>query len=424
MKINQSAGLHGIITVPGDKSISHRAIMLGALADGTTRITGFLMGEDCLSTIDCFRKMGVEIEVGEREVLVHGVGLYGLKQPAEPLYTGNSGTTTRLLCGILAGQRFEVQLSGDASIQKRPMGRVITPLREMGAKIEGIQGNYCPLTMYPSTQLHGITYELPVASAQLKSAVLLAGLYASGQTCVVEPAPSRDHTERMLRALGVSVETDGNVITLTPPARLTAKDVTVPSDISSAAFFLVAGAIVPNSELTIQNVGVNPTRTGILDVLRDMGADITISNYRDDVEPICDLTVRSSKLHGATIGGDVIPRLIDELPVLAVAAAFAEGRTVIRDAQELKVKESNRIAAMVSELSKAGAAVSETEDGMVIDGGKPLHGAAFETYNDHRIAMSMAVCALGCTGQSEILHPDVVAISYPDFFDTLSTLGE
>ena len=424
MKINQSAGLHGIITVPGDKSISHRAIMLGALADGTTRITGFLMGEDCLSTIDCFRKMGVEIEVGEREVLVHGVGLHGLKQPAEPLYTGNSGTTTRLLCGILAGQRFEVQLSGDASIQKRPMGRVITPLREMGAKIEGIQGNYCPLTMYPSTQLHGITYELPVASAQLKSAVLLAGLYASGQTCVVEPAPSRDHTERMLRALGVSVETDGNVITLTPPARLTAKDVTVPSDISSAAFFLVAGAIVPNSELTIQNVGVNPTRTGILDVLRDMGADITISNYRDDVEPICDLTVRSSKLHGTTIGGDVIPRLIDELPVLAVAAAFAEGRTVIRDAQELKVKESNRIAAMVSELSKAGAAVSETEDGMVIDGGKPLHGAAFETYNDHRIAMSMAVCALGCIGQSEILHPDVVAISYPDFFDTLSTLGE
>lgn len=424
MKINQSAGLHGIITVPGDKSISHRAIMLGALADGTTRITGFLMGEDCLSTIDCFRKMGVEIEVGEREVLVHGVGLHGLKQPAEPLYTGNSGTTTRLLCGILAGQRFEVQLSGDASIQKRPMGRVITPLREMGAKIEGIQGNYCPLTMYPSTQLHGITYELPVASAQLKSAILLAGLYASGQTCVVEPAPSRDHTERMLRALGVSVETDGNVISLTPPARLTAKDVTVPSDISSAAFFLVAGAIVPNSELTIQNVGVNPTRTGILDVLRDMGADITISNYRDDVEPICDLTVRSSKLHGTTIGGDVIPRLIDELPVLAVAAAFAEGQTVIRDAQELKVKESNRIAAMVSELSKAGAAVSETEDGMVIDGGKPLHGAAFETYNDHRIAMSMAVCALGCTGQSEILHPDVVAISYPDFFDTLSTLGE
>ena len=424
MKINQSAGLHGIITVPGDKSISHRAIMLGALADGTTRITGFLMGEDCLSTIDCFRKMGVEIEVGEREVLVHGVGLHGLKQPAEPLYTGNSGTTTRLLCGILAGQRFEVQLSGDASIQKRPMGRVITPLREMGAKIEGIQGNYCPLTMYPSTQLHGITYELPVASAQLKSAILLAGLYASGQTCVVEPAPSRDHTERMLRALGVSVETDGNVISLTPPARLTAKDVTVPSDISSAAFFLVAGAIVPNSELTIQNVGVNPTRTGILDVLRDMGADITISNYRDDMEPICDLTVRSSKLHGTTIGGDVIPRLIDELPVLAVAAAFAEGQTVIRDAQELKVKESNRIAAMVSELSKAGAAVSETEDGMVIDGGKPLHGAAFETYNDHRIAMSMAVCALGCTGQSEILHPDVVAISYPDFFDTLSTLGE
>lgn len=423
MNMNQSAGLHGTITVPGDKSISHRAVMFGALANGTTHITGFLMGEDCLSTIDCFRRMGVPIEVGDKEVVVHGVGMHGLKQPTEPLYTGNSGTTTRLLCGILSGQRFDVTMSGDASIQKRPMGRVMTPLREMGAEIEGVNGNYCPLTIHPSASLHGIEYTLPVASAQLKSAILLAGLYAKGQTKVIEPAPSRDHTERMLRALGVSVETDGNVITLTPPEDLAAKDVAVPADISSAAFFLVAGAIIPNSEITIQNVGVNPTRTGILDVLRDMGADITVSNYRDDIEPVCDLTVRSSKLHGTVIGGEVIPRLIDELPVLAVAAAFAEGQTIIRDAQELKVKESNRIAAMVSELSKAGAEVQETEDGMIIEGGKPLHGASFETYNDHRIAMSMAVCALGCEGASEILNPHVVAISYPDFFDTLSGLG-
>ncbi|MGN1007890.1 MAG: 3-phosphoshikimate 1-carboxyvinyltransferase [Butyricicoccus sp.] len=423
MNMNQSAGLHGTITVPGDKSISHRAVMFGALANGITHITGFLMGEDCLSTIDCFRRMGVPIEVGDKEVVVHGVGMHGLKQPTEPLYTGNSGTTTRLLCGILSGQRFDVTMSGDASIQKRPMGRVMTPLREMGAEIEGVNGNYCPLTIHPSASLHGIEYTLPVASAQLKSAILLAGLYAKGQTKVIEPAPSRDHTERMLRALGVSVETDGNVITLTPPEDLAAKDVAVPADISSAAFFLVAGAIIPNSEITIQNVGVNPTRTGILDVLRDMGADITVSNYRDDIEPVCDLTVRSSKLHGTVIGGEVIPRLIDELPVLAVAAAFAEGQTIIRDAQELKVKESNRIAAMVSELSKAGAEVQETEDGMIIEGGKPLHGASFETYNDHRIAMSMAVCALGCEGASEILNPDVVAISYPDFFDTLSGLG-
>lgn len=423
MNMNQSTGLRGTITVPGDKSISHRAIMFGALANGVTHITGFLMGEDCLSTIDCFRRMGVPIEVGNKEVVVHGVGLHGLKQPSEPLYTGNSGTTTRLLCGILSGQRFDVTMSGDASIQKRPMGRVMTPLREMGAEIEGVNGNYCPLTIHPSASLHGIEYALPVASAQLKSAILLAGLYASGETKIIEPAPSRDHTERMLRALGVSVETNGNVITLTPPEDLAAKDVAVPADISSAAFFLVAGAIIPNSEITIQNVGVNPTRTGILDVLRDMGADITVSNYQDDIEPVCDLTVRSSKLHGTVIGGEVIPRLIDELPVLAVAAAFAEGKTIIRDAQELKVKESNRIAAMVSELSKAGADVEETEGGMIIQGGKPLHGACFETYNDHRIAMSMAVCALGCEGTSEILNPDVVAISYPDFFDTLSKLG-
>lgn len=423
MNMNQSSGLHGTITVPGDKSISHRAVMFGALANGVTHITGFLMGEDCLSTIDCFRRMGVPIEVGDKEVVVHGVGMRGLKQPSEPLYTGNSGTTTRLLCGILSGQPFDVTMSGDASIQKRPMGRVMTPLREMGAEIEGVNGNYCPLTIHPSTSLHGIEYTLPVASAQLKSAILLAGLYAKGETKVIEPAPSRDHTERMLRALGVSVKTDGNVITLTPPEDLAAKDVAVPADISSAAFFLVAGAILPNSEITIRNVGVNPTRTGILDVLRDMGADITVSNYCDDIEPVCDLTVRSSKLHGTVIGGEVIPRLIDELPVLAVAAAFAEGETIIRDAQELKVKESNRIAAMVSELSKAGADVQETDDGMIIEGGKPLHGASFETYNDHRIAMSMAICALGCQGASEIRNPDVVAISYPDFFDTLSKLG-
>lgn len=423
MKLTQQKNLRGAITVPGDKSISHRAVMFGALAQGVTRITGFLMGEDCLSTIDCFRRMGVEVDVSEREVVVHGVGLHGLKKPDRPLYTGNSGTTTRLLCGILAGQDFEVSLSGDASIQKRPMGRVMTPLREMGAEMEGVNGNYCPLTLRAGHKLHGISYTMPVASAQLKSAILLAGLYADGPTSVTEPAPSRDHTERMLRALGVSVESSGCTVRLTPPKDLQARYIAVPADISSAAFFLVAGAIVPGSEITIRNVGINPTRTGILDVLRAMGADITQSNVREDMEPVCDLTVRSSSLHGTTIGGALIPRLIDELPVLAVAAAFAEGETRICDAQELKVKESNRIAAMVAELKRAGADVEETEDGMVIRGGKPLHGAAFETYHDHRIAMSMAICALGCQGESEIIDPDVVAISYPDFFQTLSGLG-
>lgn len=413
--------LRGTVTVPGDKSISHRAVMFGALAEGDTHITGFLMGEDCLSTISCFRKMGVSIDVSDQEVVVHGAGLHGLKAPTELLYTGNSGTTTRLLCGILAGQPFCSILNGDASIQKRPMGRIIKPLRMMGANINGKEGNLCPLTIQPAA-LKGIHYELPVASAQLKSAILLAGLFADGQTTVIEPAASRDHTERMLRGLGAKVETNGKIITLTPPETLYAMDVTVPGDISSAAYFLIAGLILPNSEITIRNVGVNPTRTGILDALKAMGADIERLNERNDVEPVCDLRVCSSKLHGAEIGGDIIPRLIDELPVLAVAAAFAKGETVIRDAQELKVKESNRIAAMTTELSRAGADVTETNDGMMIRGGKKLHGAAFTSYSDHRIAMSMAICALACEGESSIDDPACVAISYPTFFQTLDSL--
>ena len=422
MQIQPCGPLHGEITVPGDKSISHRAVMLGALANGTTHITGFLMGEDCLSTIDCFRKMGVSIDVSDKEVVVEGVGLHGLTAPECELYTGNSGTTTRLLSGILAGQSFTSTMNGDATIQRRPMGRVMKPLREMGASIEGKDDNFCPLTMHPS-ELHGIEYRLPVASAQLKSAILLAGLYAEGQTTVIEPAPSRDHTERMFRALGVEIETNGNVITLNPPEDLHAVDIAVPSDISSAAYFLVAGAIVPGSELTIKNVGVNPTRTGIIDVLRDMGADITESNFRDDAEPVCDLTVRYSRLHGTEIGGAISPRLIDELPVIAVAAAFAEGETVIRDAQELKVKESNRIASMVAELSKAGVDVEETDDGMIVRGGEKPHGASFETYKDHRIAMSLSILGLAAEGASRIDEPEVVAISYPDFFGTIEKLG-
>lgn len=422
MQISPCGPLRGEITVLGDKSISHRAVMLGALASGTTHITGFLMGEDCLSTIDCFRKMGVQIDVTAEEVIVEGVGLHGLSAPTDTLYTGNSGTTTRLLCGILAGQPFASTLTGDASIQKRPMGRVMQPLREMGASITGKDGNLCPLHIRPS-ELLGIEYRLPVASAQLKSAILLAGLYAEGQTTVIEPAPSRDHTERMFRMLGVEIETHGDTITLEPPEDLHAIDIAVPGDISSAAFFLVAGLIVPDSVLTIRNVGVNPTRTGVLDVLRDMGADIEQINFVDGAEPICDLTVRHSRLHGVEIGGAIIPRLIDELPVVAVAAAFADGETVIRDAQELKVKESNRIAAMVTELQKAGVDAQETADGMIIRGGKTPQGASFATYQDHRIAMSLAVLALAAAGDSRIDDPAVVAISYPDFFDTLSSLG-
>lgn len=421
--LTTARALRGDVTVPGDKSISHRAVMFGALADADTHITGFLMGEDCLSTISCFEKMGVSIDVSEKEVVVHGVGLHGLKAPTELLYTGNSGTTTRLLCGILAGQPFSCTLNGDASIQKRPMGRIIKPLREMGADISGKDGNLCPLDIHPAP-LHGIRYDMPVASAQLKSAILLAGLFADGPTTVIEPAPSRDHTERMLRGLGAQVVSNGTEITLTPPKALHAVNVEVPGDISSAAYFLVAGLILPNSDILIRNVGVNPTRTGILDALEAMGANIERLNERGTVEPICDLRVRSSHLHGTTISGDLIPRLIDEIPVLAVAAAFAEGETVIRDAQELKVKESNRIATMTTELSKTGADVQETDDGMMIRGGKPLHGADFASYADHRVAMSMAVCALACEGDSSIDDPDCVAISYPTFFETLDALKQ
>ena len=421
--LTAAQSLRGDVTVPGDKSISHRAVMFGALADADTHITGFLMGEDCLSTISCFKKMGVSIDVSEKEVVVHGVGLHGLKAPDELLYTGNSGTTTRLLCGILAGQPFSSTVNGDASIQKRPMGRIMKPLREMGADISGKDGNLCPLTIHPAP-LHGIRYTMPVASAQLKSAILLAGLFADGPTTVVEPAPSRDHTERMLRGLGAQVVSNGTEITLTPPKALHAVNVEVPGDISSAAYFLVAGLILPDSDIVIRNVGINPTRTGSLDALEAMGANIERLNERGTVEPICDLRVRSSHLHGTTICGDMIPRLIDEIPVLAVAAAFAEGETVIRDAQELKVKESNRIATMTAELSKTGADVRETEDGMIIRGDKPLHGANFASYADHRVAMSMAVCALACEGDSSIDDPDCVAISYPTFFETLDALKQ
>lgn len=422
MIIKKANSLNGVINVSGDKSISHRAIMLGAIANGKTKITNFLMGEDCMSTIECFRKMGVKINIEKDTVIVEGVGLNGLKQPQTELYTGNSGTTTRLLCGILSGQDFETKINGDNSIQKRPMKRIITPLEKMGAIIQSKNG-FCPLKIHKKENLTGIEYTLPVASAQIKSAVLLAGLYAKGNTTVIEPVSSRDHTERMLKALGVDIIKDNNKIILSPPPVLNAKNIIIPSDISSAAFFIVAGCIIPNSQITIKNVGINPTRTGIIDILKQMGANITQTNYKNDVEPVCDIIVKSSELNGVTISGDIIPRLIDEIPILTVAAVFAKGQTIIKDAQELKVKESNRIYAMTTELKKAGADITETEDGMIINGGNLLKGASFETYNDHRIAMSMAIFSLACDGESEILNPEIAKISYPEFFDVLQKLG-
>ena len=411
----------GQIKVPGDKSISHRAVMLGSLANGVTEISGFLKGADCLSTIDCFRKMGIDIDINGENVTVHGNGLRGLKKPDEMLYTGNSGTTTRLLCGILAGQNFDTSITGDASIQKRPMGRVVKPLSMMGAKIEN---EYCPLYI-TGTKLHGIDYKMPVASAQVKTAIILAVLYADGETVIHEIEKSRDHTELMLSAMGADLTVDNLDITVKPTNDLTAVNVDVPGDISSAAFFLVLGAIMPNSQITVINVGINPTRTGIIDVLKDMGADITLENVHTSAgETVADITVRSSSLKGTTVGGDIIPRLIDELPIIAVAAVFADGQTVIKDAQELKVKETNRIRAVVDEFNKCGIDITETDDGMIINGGKSIHGADFKTYGDHRMAMSLTVLAQLADGESTLDDSDCACVSYPTFFDDFYKLGE
>ena len=411
----------GQIKVPGDKSISHRAVMLGSLANGVTEISGFLKGADCLSTIDCFRKMEIDIDINGENVTVHGNGLRGLKKPDEMLYTGNSGTTTRLLCGILAGQNFDTSITGDASIQKRPMVRVVQPLSMMGAKIEN---EYCPLYI-TGTKLHGIDYKMPVASAQVKTAIILAGLYADGETVIHEIEKSRDHTELMLSAMGADLTVDNLDITVKPTNDLTAVNVDVPGDISSAAFFLVLGAIMPNSQITVTNVGINPTRTGIINVLKDMGADITLENVHTSAgETVADITVRSSSLKGTTVGGDIIPRLIDELPIIAVAAVFADGQTVIKDAQELKVKETNRIRAVVDEFNKCGIDITETDDGMIINGGKSIHGADFKTYGDHRMAMSLTVLAQLADGESTLDDSDCACVSYPTFFDDFYKLGE
>lgn len=421
MEIKKITHACGEITVPGDKSISHRGVMLGALANGVTHISGFLSGADCLSTIDCFRSMGIEIEIDGDNVTVHGKGLYGLSKPEKMLYTGNSGTTTRLLCGILSGQNFDTSITGDESIQKRPMNRVVQPLSLMGAKIKG---DYCPLTI-EGAKLHGIDYKMTVASAQVKTALILAGLYADGKTVIHEKEKSRDHTELMLGAMGADIKVDGLDITVTPGKELTARDIIVPGDISSAAFFMVLGAIMPNSKITIKNVGINPTRIGIIDVFKAMGADMQLENIHSSTgESVCDIVISTSSLKGTVIGGDIIPRLIDELPVIAVAAVFADGETVIKDAQELKVKETNRIRAVVDEFSKCGIDITETDDGMIIRGKKPIHGADFKTYGDHRMAMSLTILAQLAEGQSTLDDSNCVDVSYPAFFEDFYKLGE
>lgn len=424
MEIKKLTNLHGELTVPGDKSISHRAVMFGSLAKGTTKITHFLEGADCLSTISCFRKMGIDIENNNGEILVHGKGLHGLSAPVDILDVGNSGTTTRLISGILAGQNFVSELTGDDSIQSRPMKRIMTPLLSMGADIASIKGNNCVPLRIIGHPLKAIHYDSPVASAQVKSCVLLAGMYSDGITSVTEPVLSRNHTEIMLNYFGARVTSEGTTASIAPEPYLFAREITVPGDISSAAYFIAAGLLVPGSEILLKNVGINPTRDGLLRVCKDMGADITLLNVNMDVEPTADLLVRASSLHGTTVGGEIIPTLIDEIPMIAVMAAFAEGTTVIKDAKELKVKESDRILVMAENLSRMGADITPTDDGMIIHGGKPLHGAEIDSYLDHRVAMSFAVAGLLCDGPLSIKGGDCVKISYPEFYEDLYRLGE
>lgn len=423
MKLQPAAHIRGEVTVPGDKSISHRAVMFGAISDGKTEIQNFLEGADCLSTISCFRSMGIEIEKKQNQILVHGKGLRGLTAPSGILDCGNSGTTTRLISGILSPQPFTSTLTGDDSIKKRPMNRIIEPLTMMGADIKSLNGNGCAPLQICGRPLHGIHYHSKVASAQVKSAILLAGLYAEGETRVTEPKLSRNHTELMLKRFGADVRTEGTTAVIRPASHLTGTSILVPGDISSAVYFVAAALILPNSEVLIKNVGINPTRAGLLTVCKNMGAQISLVNEsHEGSEPTADLLVHSSNLKGTVIEGDLIPAMIDELPTVALMACFAEGTTVIRDAAELKVKESNRIAIMVENLSAMGADIVETEDGMIIHGGKPLHGAVIDSHKDHRIAMTFAVAALAAGGETEILDADCVSISYPRFYDELNRL--
>jgi 3-phosphoshikimate 1-carboxyvinyltransferase len=416
-------GLKGVIEIPGDKSISHRSVMFGSIAQGVTRVTNFLPGDDCLSTISCFRKLGVVIEDNEDGLTIYGNGIDGLKEPNELLDVGNSGTTIRLLLGILAGRPFFSSLIGDQSIGKRPMTRVTEPLRTMGAKIDGRKnGEFTPLSIRGG-HLNPIHYNMPVASAQVKSALILAGLQAEGETTIIEKAESRDHTERMIRKFGGEVEKDNRKITVKGGQKLIASDILVPGDISSAAFFLVAGAIIPDSEIHLKNVGLNPTRTGIIEIMTQMGAILEIhNNDENSFEPAGDITIKSSRLRGTVVEGDVIPRLIDEIPIIALLATQAEGTTIIKDASELKVKETNRIDTVVQELTKLGASIDATDDGMIIHGGTTLKGGKVSSHGDHRIGMMLAIASLLCEDQVELEDPEAISVSYPNFFKHLNRL--
>jgi 3-phosphoshikimate 1-carboxyvinyltransferase len=426
--VRKSRGLKGTVAVPGDKSITHRAIILGSLARGTTIVKGYLPSADCLNTAAAFRLMGIPIEEGKKTgdpLRIAGKGLRGLSEPPAVLDLGNSGTALRLLTGVLAGQDFFSVVTGDESLRRRPMRRVVDPLRRMGAEIGGRQdGNLVPLAVR-GRRLKGIAYAMPVASAQVKSALLLAGLLADGRTALTEPIQSRDHTERMFRGMGISLEIEGAEVRLEPPAEFSGCEIHVPGDLSSAAFFIVAATIVKNSELLIRNVGVNPTRTGLLDLLSRMGADIRIENRRDlNQEPVADLVVRSRPLKGIQVGPESVPKTIDEFPILCVAAAVAEGETVIRGAEELRVKESDRIRTITRELSKMGADLEELPDGLVIRGGWKLSGARCASYGDHRIAMALAVAGLMAEGETTVEGAEWIATSFPGFESLLQSVAQ
>jgi len=425
LTVNTSKKIKAEIKIPGDKSISHRAIMISSLASGRSKIFNFLPSADCLATVDCFKKMGVEINISGNEVEVFGKGLHGLKPPSVMLDVGNSGTTIRLLSGILSGQRFETTISGDESIKRRPMGRIVKPLSLMGASIKGrrIENEiFAPLKI-SGGGLRAIAYELPIASAQVKSAILLAGLYAQGTTKVMEKNPSRDHTERMLSHFGADIKVSGFESQVTGLKEFVGTEVDVPGDLSSAAFFMIATALTPDSEVKILNVGVNPTRTGVIDVLHRMGAAIEVQNERIiSEEPRADLLIRSSKLKAVKIGGEIVPRIIDEIPILAVAATQAEGLTEIRGAKELRVKESDRIKTMVSELKKMGADIQELEDGMFIVGPTKLKGTTVKSYGDHRVAMALTIAGLLAEGKTTVEDTDCIQTSFPGFEEILKNI--
>lgn len=414
-------GINGELVIPADKSISHRSIMFGAISKGTTIVNNFLKAEDCLSTIAVFKQLGVRITEKNEQIMIEGKGFEGLTAPSSRLDAGNSGTTMRLVLGILAGCPFTSEIAGDASLNRRPMERVMKPLREMGADLQGtVEAEFPPLKVTGNT-LHGIEYHMPIASAQVKSAILFAALQAEGTTKIIEKEQSRNHTEEMIKQFGGKIQVEGKEIIVTGPQQLIGQEVTVPGDISSAAFYLVAASILANSEVLLKQVGINPTRTGILDVLMQMGANIE-ERQLDEQNQAADLIVRSAQLHACEIQGEIIPRLIDELPIIALAATQATGTTIIRDAQELKVKETNRIDATAEELTKMGANIEPTEDGLIIHGPTSLHGATVDSHGDHRIGMMLQIAALLTAEPVELLNPEAVNISYPEFFTDLAKL--